>query len=426
MELLVILFGTFFVLAFLGIPVAFSLGVAAMFGMVASGVPLASLPQKMFTAVDSFSFMAIPFFILAGKLMELGGISRRLVNFADALLCKIRGGLAIATVVACAFFAALSGSAPGTVAAIGSVMYPEMKKHGYDEEFAAGLITISGGLGPIIPPSIVMVTLGVTTGISISSMFMGGLLVGIILAIALTICAYVICVKKGYGKNDRSISLNRLFSTFVSAIPALGMPIIILGGIYGGIFTPTEAAVVSVVYAFVVGKLIYHELDLEKVVSIFFDSSISSCTIMTIIALSVPFSWIFARQGLATMIVDFASSVLTTPIAFLLVTYVILLIFGTFMEANAIVLLLMPFLYPISQQLGVDPIHFGVMSSVALVIGCATPPVAVNIYTAMGVTKLPLARIVRGMMPFFMVMVLLTLVLLFFPQVSTFLPNLVA
>lgn len=424
MELLIILFGTFFILAFLGVPVAYSLGVAAMLGMSFSGVPLSSLPQKMFTAIDSFSFMAIPFFILAGKLMELGGISRRLVHFADALLSKVRGGLAIATVVACAFFAALSGSAPGTVAAIGAVMYPEMKKLGYDEEFAAGLITISGGLGPIIPPSIVMVTLGVTTGISISSMFMGGLLVGIILTLCLITCAFVICVKKGYGGSGEAFSFQTVFSAFVSAIPALGMPLIILGGIYGGIFTPTEAAVVSVVYSGFVGFFIYRELTWKKLVDIFFDASISSCMILMIIALSVPFSWIFARQGLATMIVNFASSVLTTPIAFLLVLYFILLVFGTFMEANAIVLLLMPFLYPISQQLGVDPIHFGVMSSVALVIGTATPPVAVNIYTASSVTKLPLARVVHGMIPFFLTMVLLTLVLLFFPQVSTFLPNL--
>lgn len=424
MELLIILFGTFFALAFLGVPVAYALGSAAMLGMLSAGVPLTSLPQKMFTAIDSFSFMAIPFFILAGKLMELGGISKRLVRLADALLSKIRGGLAIATVVACAFFAALSGSAPGTVAAIGSVMYPEMKKLGYDEEFAAGLITISGGLGPIIPPSIVMVTLGVTTGISISSMFMGGLLVGIILAVCLIVCAYIICVKKGYGGSKDAFSFRKVFAAFISAIPALGMPIIILGGIYGGIFTPTEAAVVSVVYALCVGFFVYHELTWNSLVDIFYSSSISSCTILMIIAMSVPFSWIFARQGLATLIVNFASSVLTTPTAFLLALYVILLIFGTFMEANAIVLLLMPFLYPISQQLGINPIHFGVMSSVALVIGTATPPVAVNIYTAMGVTKLPLARVVRGMMPFFLTMVFLTLLLLFFPQVSTFLPNL--
>ena len=418
MELLIILFGTFFALAFFGVPVAYALGSATMLGMLFAGVPLTSLPQKMFTAIDSFSFMAIPFFILAGKLMELGGISKRLVRLADALLSKIRGGLAIATVVACAFFAALSGSAPGTVAAIGSVMYPEMKKLGYDEEFAAGLITISGGLGPIIPPSIVMVTLGVTTGISISSMFMGGLLVGIILAACLIFCAYIICVKKGYGGSKEAFSFRKVFSAFISAIPALGMPIIILGGIYGGIFTPTEAAVVSVVYALFVGFFVYHELTWKSLVDIFYSSSISSCTILMIIALSVPFSWIFARQGSATLIVNFASSVLTTPIAFLLALYVILLIFGTFMEANAIVLLLMPFLYPISQQLGIDPIHFGVMSSVALVIGTATPPVAVNIYTAIGVTKLPLTRVVRGMMPFFLTMVFLTLVLLFFPQVS--------
>ena len=425
MTLLFILFGLFFVFAFIGTPVAYSLGIAAMCGMSSAGVSLMSLPQKMFTAIDSFPFMAIPFFILAGKLMEMGGISRRLVTFANTLLCKVRGGLALATVAACAFFAALSGSSPGTVAAIGSVMYPEMCKRGYDENFAAGLITISGGLGPIIPPSIVMVTLGVTTGISISSMFMGGLLVGVILALALMICAYIICLRKGYGTYAETFSFRKITESFLSAIPALGMPVIILGGIYGGIFTPTEAAVVSVVYALVVGVFVYHELKAEDLVEIFYDAALSSCTILMIIALSVPFSWIFARQGLANMIITFAVDVFQTPMAFLIFVYIVLLIFGTFMEANAIVLLLMPFLYPVSQQLGINPIHFGVMSSVALVIGCATPPVAVNIYTAISVTKLSLGRIVRGMMPFFLTMVILTFVLLFFPQITVFLPNLI-
>jgi len=425
LELLLVLFGIFFLLAFIGVPVAVSLGVAAMSGMIVSGVPLMSLPQKMFTAVDSFSFMAIPFFMLAGKLMETGGISRRLVRFADALLSMVRGGLAISTVVACAFFAALSGSSPGTVAAIGSVMYPEMKKLGYGEEFAAGLITVSGGLGPVIPPSILMVTLGVTTGISISAMFMGGLVVGIILAVALIICAYILCVKKGYGGSNRKFSIREVGKTLFQALPALGMPLIILGGIYGGIFTPTEAAAVAVVYSLFVGLFIYKELKLKDLIHTFEDSAIAAAVILFIIGTSVPFSWIFARQGLAAMIVTSAGSIFTSPVLFLVSSFVILLIFGTFMEGNAIILLLMPFIYPIAQQLGINPIHFGVMSTVALVIGCCSPPVAVNIFTAVGVTGLPMGRVVRGMMPFFLVMILVTFILLFIPQISTFLPNLI-
>ncbi|SBW07781.1 TRAP transporter, DctM subunit [uncultured delta proteobacterium] len=424
MILLAILFGGFFLLAFLGVPIAVSLGVAAMGGMIFSNVPLMSLPQKMFTAVDSFSFMAIPFFMLAGKLMETGGISRRLIRFADGLLCRIKGGLSVATVVACAFFAALSGSSPGTVAAIGSVMYPEMTKLGYDEEFAAGLITVAGGLGPIIPPSILMVTLGVTTGISISALFMGGLVVGIILTAALCTCAYIICSRKGYGPARKSAPFREIVNSLLAALPALGMPMIILGGIYGGVFTPTEAAAVAVVYSLFVGKFVYNELTLKDLIITFEEAAIAATVILFIISTSVAFSWIFARQGLATMIVTQATALFTIPTLFLVATFVILLVFGTFMEGNAIILLLMPFMYPVAQKLNIDVIHFGVMATVALVIGCCSPPVAVNIFTAVGITKLPMGRVIRGMMPFFLVMVFFTFIMLFFPQVSSFLPNL--
>ena len=248
MTLILVLFGTFFVLAFLGVPVAISLGCAAAAGMLFAQVPMGSLPQRMFTAVDSFPFMAIPFFMLAGKLMEYGGISKRLVRLADVFLSGVKGGLAITTVVASAFFAALSGSAPGTVAAIGSIMYPEMVKKGYDKKFAGGLIAVAGGLGPIIPPSILMVTFGVTTNVSISSLFMGGILIGLILMVAFCIVAYVISRMKGFGGVKEPRTLKSMVKATLSALPALGMPIIILGGIYGGIFTPTEAADVAVVY----------------------------------------------------------------------------------------------------------------------------------------------------------------------------------
>ena len=424
MELVFILFGIFFLLMFLGIPIAISLGVAAIGGMVSADVSLTSMSQKMFTAIDSFSFMAIPFFMLAGKLMETGGISRRLVRLTDDLLRWMRGGLSVAAVVACAFFAALSGSSTATVAAIGTVMYPEMKKLGYDEEFAAGLITVAGGLGPIIPPSIIMVTLGVTTGISITSMFMGGLVFGLILTLALCLCAYIICIRKGYGPARKGANFKSICGAVFSALPALGMPFIILGGIYGGIFTPTEAAAVAVVYALFVGKFIYKELTLKELVSAFEGAAIAAAVILFIISTSFAFSWIFARQGLATLLISQATALFVNPTVFMIVTYGILLVFGTFMEANAIILLLMPLIFPISQALQIDPIHFGVISTVALVIGSCTPPVAVNIFTAAGVTRLPMGRIIRGMLPFFLVMILLTFGMLFLPQVTTFLPYL--
>ena len=424
MELLGILFGIFLGLAFLGVPIAISLGAAAMFGIIYSGVPLMSLPQRMFFGVDSFAFMAIPFFILAGKLMETGGISRRLVGFASALLSFMKGGLAVTTVVACGFFAALSGSSPGTVAAIGAVMYPEMKRMGYDEELSAGLVTVSGGLGPIIPPSILMVTLGVTTGISIKSMFMAGLLVGIILMVALAVQAYIICARRGYGGSAAGFRIKEVGRTLVASLPALGMPIIILGGIYGGFFTPTEAAAIAVVYSLLVGFFVYRELNLKDLAGILEGSAIASAVILFIISNSTPFSWIFARQGVAAFLVGGMTGVFTNGITFLIATYLILLILGTSIEGNALILLLMPFIYPVSQKLGIDPTHFGVVTTIALVIGCCSPPVAVNIFTAVGITGLPMPRIIRGMMPFFILMILFCFVLLFFPQVSTFLPRL--
>lgn len=424
MTLLLIMLGGFLLLAFLGVPVAVSLGMASVFGMLFSDVSLMVLPQRMFTGIDSFSYMAIPFFMLAGKLMEYGGISKRLVNFADIFLSKVRGGLAITSVIACAFFAALSGSSPGTVAAIGGILYPEMVKKGYDEEFSAGIVTVAGGLGPIIPPSILMVTFGIVTGTSISSLFMGGILIGLILMVAFCIVGYVISRKHNWTGSGEIRTTGEKLRITVSALPALGMPVIILGGIYGGMFTPTEAAVVAVVYSLLIGAFVYKELKIKDLIPAFVDSAIMSAVILLMISTSTPFSWIFAQQGLVAQIAAVITSVFSNAIAFTLFSFVLLLIFGTFMEGNAILLLLMPFLFPVSQSLGVNPIHFGVLSTVALCIGCCSPPVAVNIFTAVGVTGLPLGRVVKGMMPFFITMILVTLVYSMFPGISTFLPKL--
>ena len=251
MSLIFILLGTFFLLAFLGVPIAISLGVASGIGMLTAGVSVSGIAQRMFAGVDSFSYLAIPMFMLAGKLMEYGGISARIVQVAKILCAKVRGGLAITSIVACSFFAALSGSAPATVSAIGGIMYPEMLKDGYDEEFAGGMISVAGNLGPLIPPSILMVTIGVCTGVSISDMFLGGIVIGILLAVVFCLTAYVICRRRNYGGSGQTYSSKEKWRIFWSAMPALGMPIIILGGIYGGYFTPTEASVVAVVYGII-------------------------------------------------------------------------------------------------------------------------------------------------------------------------------
>lgn len=420
MILLAILFVVFLITTFfLGLPVAISVGLSTVVGMMYSGISLVAMPQRMFASLDSFTFLAIPFFILAGKLMEYGGISRRLVRLFDLLLSRIKGGLAITTVVACAFFAALSGSAPGTVAAIGSIMYPEMVEKGYDEEFSAGIITVAGSLGPIIPPSIIMVIFGVTVNVSIGDMFLGGIIIGLLITIFLIISVIYISAKKGYGGAKQKLTFSEKMKTFMSALPALGMPVIVLGGIYGGFFTPTEAAAASVAYVLVIGLFVYKELKIKDLPKCFFDAAISTAVIMIIIANSVPFSWVFAREGLATMILAGALETFKTPYAFFIFSYILVVIFGTFMEGSAICMLLMPILFPISQSLGIHPIHYGVVMCVAITIGMCSPPVATSLYAAAGVTKLPVTKIVKGMLPFFVGMILLTFITIFTPQVYT-------
>lgn len=419
----ILLFGLFFGFTFLGLPVAISLGVASLGSMLFASLPTVAIAQRMFTSLDSFPFMAIPFFMLAGKLMEQGGISKRLVRFANLLVGRIRGGLAMTCVAACAFFAALSGSAPGTVAAIGTVLYPEMKEENYGEEFSAGLIAVSGGLGPIIPPSIGMVTFGVTTGVSIINLFLGGMGAGVLLAVALMAVAYYISVKNGYGGKREKTDLKSKLKIFVMALPAIGMPILILGGIYSGKLTPTESACIAVFYSLFVGIYIYKEIRWKDVPRILEESAVSSTMILLIISTSAPFSWIIARLGLSNQILELIVTYISSPRAFLFITIIIVLIFGTFMEGNAIILLLMPLLYPASQTLGIDPIQYGVMVQLAIVVGCVTPPVAVNLFTAMAVTKLPLGRVVKGMMPFFITAVIMTVILALFPRITTFIPS---
>ena len=425
MSLIVILLGTFFLLAFFGVPIAIALGVASGVGMLLSDVAMTGIAQRMFAGVDSFSYLAIPMFMLAGKLMEYGGISKRIVQVAKLLCAKIRGGLAITSVVACSFFAALSGSAPATVSAIGGIMYPEMLKDGYEPEFAGGMISVAGNLGPLIPPSILMVTIGVCTGVSISDMFLGGIVIGIVLALAFCITAYVICRKRKYGGLPEKHTARENARTIWSALPALGMPVIILGGIYGGVFTPTEASVVAVVYGILVSFLIYREMSIKQFISSLIDSAVAGSVILLMISTSMAFSWIFARQGLSSLIVSGVSSVFTTATSFMILSFVIFLIFGTFMDANANALLLLPLMFPIEQSLGINGIHYCIFATGALIVGSSSPPVAVNIFTAVSVTGLPMSRIIRGMLPFFIIMIATVFVYSFFPGLSTFLPNLV-
>jgi len=403
----IILFLVFFVCIIIGVPISISLGVgslaAVMFGDL--GVSAAVIAQRLFGGLQSTSIMAIAFFILAGNLMAGGGISRRIVNFANCLIGNIRGSMGVALVLACAFFAALSGSAPATVVAIGSMLYAEMVKDGYPEARTAGLLVVSGGLGPIIPPSIIMVLYCTLTGASVTNMFSEGLMIGIVIMLVLIAEVIFFANKEKWPKVQVKRTGKEIAKITVDAIPALLTPIIILGGIYSGLLTATESAAVACVWAFIAGTFIYKELTIRDIIPILMKSAKSSAMILFIIAASTAFSWIFTYSGASKALVEFVVGMNLNKTLFCLVVAIILLIFGTFMEGTAIAVLLVPVLWPIAESMGIHIIHFGMILCISNVIGTMTPPVAVNIFSAVQVTRsvreLKIGDIAKAELPFF-------------------------
>lgn len=424
MSTALLLFGSMALFIIIGVPIAMALGAAIWSTIVFSPdftVTVGFIAQKIFGGLESTSIMAIPFFILAGNLMTKGGISRRLVNFANSIVGGVRGGMAMALILACAFFAALSGSAPATVIAIGSMLYPEMVKMGYPKDRTAGLLVVSGGLGPIIPPSIIMVVYGTITGASIGDMFTAGMSIGIVIVLALMAVVLVMARKEKWPKSDKRPTAKEFGRTFVEAIPAILLPVIILGGIYSGLLTPTESAAVAVVWALIAGMFIYREIATKDLIPIFLDSAKGSAMILFIIATSTAFSWIFAYSGISGDLVRFIVGLNLNKTLFCFIVAVILLIFGTFLEGIATCVLMVPILWPIASGLGVDPIHFGMIVSISNVIGTMTPPVAVNIFSAASVSKLKMGEIAKGEIPFLIAFVLVFFAVVFFPGISTFL-----
>ena len=403
----IILFLVFFVCILIGVPISISLGVGSLFAVLFGdlGVSAAVVAQRLFGGLQSTSIMAIAFFILAGNLMAGGGISRRIVNFANCLIGNIRGSMGVALVLACAFFAALSGSAPATVVAIGSMLYAEMVKDGYPEARTAGLLVVSGGLGPIIPPSIIMVLYCTLTGASVTSMFSEGLMIGIVIMLVLIAEVVFFAHKEKWPKIHVKRSGKEIAKIFLDAIPALLTPIIILGGIYSGLLTATESAAVACVWAFIAGTFIYRELTLRDIIPILMKSAKSSAMILFIIAASTAFSWVFTYSGASKAMVEFVVAMNLNKTLFCLVVAIILLIFGTFMEGTAIAVLLVPVLWPIAQSMGIHIIHFGMILCISNVIGTMTPPVAVNIFSAVQVTRsvreLKIGDIAKAELPFF-------------------------
>jgi len=418
---------TFFALLFLffivRMPIAFAMGTSAAIAMYFFyHVPLIVAVQQMFTSNDSFPLLAVPFFMLAGVLMELGGISRRLVNFANALVGFIHGGLAHVTVIASMFFAGISGAAAADTAAVGTLMIPEMKKREYDAGFASAVQASAGSIGVIIPPSIPMVIYGVMSSTSIGALFLGGIGAGLLVGLSIMGVAYIISKKRGYLP-EAGFSGSIILKTFKEALWALGMPIIIVGGIMSGIFTATESAVVATDYALIVGFFIYRELKINALPEIFIRAAVTSSLVMFIIANASVFGWVLAFEQIPQAITESFIAITSNPILLLLIINLLLLIVGTFIETASALIIFVPLLVPMIPHLGIDPVQFGVLVVLNLAIGMLTPPMGICLIVSCSIAKISMERVSRAVLPFVLVMIIDLMIVSFVPFVTTYIPG---
>ncbi|MBF0707826.1 TRAP transporter large permease [Guptibacillus hwajinpoensis] len=417
-----ILFGSFALLLFLSVPIGIALGLSTLVTILYTGaIPIPFLMKELVTSVDSFPLMAVPFFILAGEIMGKGGISERLFNFANALVGNKTGGFAMATIVTCMFFAAISGSGPATVAAIGGIMIPAMVKQGYDKKFATATVAAAGSIGVIIPPSIPMVIYGVVGGASIGDMFIAGIIPGLLVGLSLMIWAYVYSKKHNYRGSDQKTTLANIWKTFWEAKWALVIPVIILGGIYGGIFTPTEAAVIAVVYGIIAGLFLYRELAFKDLPKLLADASLTTATVLIIVGSATAFGRLLTIEQIPTQVANFLLSISDSEIVIILLITVLLLLVGCFMDTLAAIIILTPILLPIAVNIGFDPIHFGIIMVVNLAIGFITPPLGVNLFVGSGISGLSIEQLSKAIIPYFFAMVFSLLMITFIPELSLWL-----
>lgn len=406
------------ILFILGVPIAVAIGLASVIGIEAHGrLPLLLVAQRMFTGIDSFPLMAIPLFILAGNLMAAGGISQRLVELAKSLVGGMQGGLACTCVLTCMLFASVSGSSVATTFAIGAILIPAMVKHHYPRPLAASVQASSAELGVLIPPSIPLILYGVSTDTSIGQLFVAGLGPGVVVAGSLMVLVLVICRLRGIGKEDGR-DRQSPGAALLAALPALLAPIVILGGIYTGVFTPTEASAVAVVTALVTGMLIYRELKLKYLPDILKRTIISIAVIMVIISAAALFSFLITRSGLPNEIAILFREVFESRIAFLLAVNILLLIVGMFIETSAAILVLAPILAPIAVSYGVDPVHFGLIIVVNLALGMITPPLGVNLFAACAVANLRIAEIIPQLVWFVLMVFAALMIITYVPQIT--------
>lgn len=413
------------VLIILGVPIGMCIGASCLITLYFfSDVPLMMITQNCYTGVDSFPLMAIPFFILAGTFMSSGGIAKRLIDMISAIVGFFTGGLAIVSTATCMFFGAISGSSMACVSAIGTFMIPEMERKKYDKGFSTALVACAGTIGVIIPPSIPLVIYGVATNTSIGDLFIAGIIPGILLGFLLMLVAYIICKKRGYEGSGKFIGIKESVKITWDAKWALFMPILILGGIYGGIFTPTEAAAVAVIYSVVVGKFVYKELTLKSIYASIYKAAVVNAVTMFLIGFATTFATFLSLEQIPGTIAQWFIGVTDNKYILLLLINILLLIIGALIDNIPAVLILAPILLPVVQQYGVDPIHFGVIMSLNLAIGFVTPPYGVNLFVATAVSGVPISTISRNSIPFVGALLATLGIVTYIPAISMFLVNL--
>ncbi len=415
----------FVVLLAIGAPVAVAMGLTGAIAVaMLDEIPLEVIAQRFVTGVDSFPLLAVPFFILAGALMNTGGTTQRLVRLANVLVGRFTGGLGHVNVVSNMIMAGMSGSAAADAAGTGSVLIPAMARAGYSRPFAAALTAAASTIGPIIPPSIPFVVFGVLASVSIGRLFLGGAIPGLLMGLYLMAAVYIIARRRGYARGAKPTG-GEVWSAFRDALPALMLPAIIVWGIAGGVVTPTEASVLAVLYALFLGTVVYRELTWDSTFAIFGEAAMTTATVMFIVAASALLAWVLTREQAGPQLVRLVTSVSTDPFIVLLVLNVILLVLGCFLETLSLMILLVPVLMPLIKTLGIDPVHFGVMFTLNLMIGLITPPVGMSMFIACRIAGIQVAEFAREIWPFVIALVAVLLVVTYFPSVVLFLPNLV-
>jgi C4-dicarboxylate transporter DctM subunit len=419
-----IIFILLIVLMLTGMPISISLGLTVLtFLFTMTDVPVQSVALKLFTGIEKFEIMAIPFFILAGNFLTHGGVARRMIRFATSMIGHWHGGLGLAGVMACALFAAVSGSSPATVVAIGSVILPAMVKQGFPNKFGAGILTTSGSLGILIPPSIAMVMFSVSTNVSVGSMFIAGIVPGIALAILLGTTTWYIARKNNYPRMAKATWGER-FTAFRESMWGLLLIVVVMGGIYSGVFTPTEAAAMAAVYAFIIAVFVYKDMTLAKIPKVLLDSASMSAMLLYIITNAVLFSFLMTSENIPQAMAEWMINQGFGPIAFLLVVNILLLLAGNVMEPSSIILILAPILFPVAMKLGINPIHFGILIVVNMEVGMCHPPVGLNLYVASGITKMGISELTIAVMPWLLTMLAFLGVVTYWPGLTLWLPRL--